>query len=214
MFRAPMLNKKDLRNTLESIAISPLLQLSGTEQWKTLPADKISAPRAQLSGRALPYCVFFYLGSILLQVKGFFLSLCPLWVPPASDWKVAAGIWSLEHHCDLRPPYCFSHFEGKFAAILQETLYTQHFTTFLTFSPWLISTMMGIFDAAQCAFPNVSIYRRDSMWARWCYTDMYVPNAIRVSKRPHEKITLYNKKRSKGVVAVKALLLGNQEIVI
>lgn len=59
MARAPMLNKNDLRNPLKSIAISPLLQLAGTEWWKTLPADEMSAPRAQLSGRALPHCASF-----------------------------------------------------------------------------------------------------------------------------------------------------------
>lgn len=100
MFRAPMLNKKDLRNTLESIAIGPLLQLSGTEQWKTLPADKISAPRAQLSGRALPYCVFFATATSAVsycRIKGSFCRsvLYESLLLQTGRWLQVFGVWSI-----------------------------------------------------------------------------------------------------------------------
>lgn len=198
MFRAPMLNKKDLRNTLESIAINPLLQLSVTEQWKTLPADKISAPRAQLSGRALPYCVFFATATSAVsycRLKGSFCRsvLYESLLLQTGRWLQVFGVQSIT----------VIYGRHIVSAILKDKKGAG--TTFHHFSNF--STMTDInydgdflmqLNVRFQMYPSIGGRRRDSTWTRWCYTDMYVPNAFGVSKRPHEKITLYNKKRSKG----------------
>lgn len=143
-----MLNKNDLRNTLESIAISPLLQLSGTEEWKTPPADKISAPPAQLAGCALSHCVFFATATSAAPYCRLKASFCrsilyESLLIPTGMWLQVFGVWSIS--------VSFHIVSAILTKREEEALYTQHLTTFLTFQPWLISTM-GEFDAAQCAF--------------------------------------------------------------